>query len=96
MTLGDPGLEREVLGLFDQQVGILLARMSEETPRVAAALAHTMIGSARGVGAWKVAAAAEALERLADKPSPATFNKAMKQLSDAVAETRSAIAGRLT
>jgi HPt (histidine-containing phosphotransfer) domain-containing protein len=95
MTLGDPGLEREVLRLFDQQAGMLLERMTKEAPRIVAALAHTMIGSARGVGAWKVAVAAEAVQRLAGKPGPATLTAAMNRLSTAVAETQSAIAERL-
>ena len=63
--------------------------------RIVAALAHTMTGSARGVGAWKVAAAAEAVQRLADRPGPATLTGAMNKLSAAVAETQSAIAERL-
>jgi HPt (histidine-containing phosphotransfer) domain-containing protein len=95
MTLGDPGLEREVLQLFDQQAGMLLERMTREAPRIVAALAHTLIGSARGVGAWKVAAAAEAVQRLAGTPGPATLTAAMNRLSTAVAETQSAIAERL-
>ena len=95
MTLGDPGLEREVLQLFDQQVRMLLERMTKETPRIVAALAHTMIGSARGVGAWKVAAAAEAVQHLAGKSGPATLTAAMNRLSAAVAETQCVIAERL-
>jgi HPt (histidine-containing phosphotransfer) domain-containing protein len=95
MTLGEHGLEREVLQLFDQQAGMLLERMTSEAPRIVAALAHTMIGSARGVGAWKVAAAAETVQRLASKPGPATLTAAMNRLSGAVAETQSAIAERL-
>jgi hypothetical protein len=95
MTLGDPALEQEVLQLFEQQAGMLLDRMTKEAPRIVAALAHTMIGSARGVGAWKVAAAAEAVQSLAGKPGPATLTAAMNRLSSAVAETQSAIAERL-
>ena len=65
MTFGERKLESEVLDIFDCQAGMLVARMANEPPQVVAALAHTLIGSARGVGAWKVAEAAEALERLA-------------------------------
>ncbi|MEA3023854.1 MAG: hypothetical protein QOK01_2706, partial [Alphaproteobacteria bacterium] len=32
MTLGDHGLEREVLALFDRQVYMLIARMGEVDP----------------------------------------------------------------
>ena len=62
ITLGDRGLEREVLQLFDRQSALLIARMRAATPAGIAPLAHTMKGSARGIGAWRVARAAEALE----------------------------------
>lgn len=62
MTFGDRSLEREVLQLFDRQTTILIARMRSATPAAVAALAHTLNGSARGIGAWRVARAAELLE----------------------------------
>src|ERR1700754_1999927 len=62
-TLGDRSLEREVLQLFDRQSTQLIERMRSAAPDVLAMLAHTMKGSARGIGAWRVARAAEALER---------------------------------
>jgi HPt (histidine-containing phosphotransfer) domain-containing protein len=92
MTLGEAKLEREVLQLFDQQVEMLLDHMTSETPRVTAAFAHTLVGSARGIGAWKLAAAAEAVERIASGPGPTTLTAAMNRLSSAVAETQVAIA----
>jgi HPt (histidine-containing phosphotransfer) domain-containing protein len=95
MTLGERDLEREVLQLFEQQAAMLLHRMTVETPRTVAALAHTMVGSARGIGAWKVADAAAAVQGLADGPGPARLTAAMNRLSAAVAETQSAIAERL-
>jgi HPt (histidine-containing phosphotransfer) domain-containing protein len=61
-TLGDRGLEREVLQLFDRQSTLLIARMRAAGPAGVATLAHTLKGSARGIGAWRVARAAEALE----------------------------------
>jgi HPt (histidine-containing phosphotransfer) domain-containing protein len=63
-TLGDRALEREILDLFATQVRAVLARL--EAAAVADArldLAHTLKGSARAVGAWKVAAEAEACEQ---------------------------------
>jgi len=63
MALGDRKLERDILVLFDRQCDLLLARMREVRPVAVATFAHTLTGSARGVGAWRVAAAAEALER---------------------------------
>jgi HPt (histidine-containing phosphotransfer) domain-containing protein len=62
MTLGDRKLEHEVLELFDRQAELLLARMQEVEPSGVASLAHTLAGSSRSIGAWRVAAAAEALE----------------------------------
>ena len=59
MTLGDRKLEKEVLELFDRQAEQLLARMHAAEPAGLARLAHTLVGSARGIGAWRVAAAAE-------------------------------------
>ena len=61
-TFGDRSLEREVLQLFDRQSSILITRMRTATPAAVAALAHTLKGSARGIGAWRVARAAELLE----------------------------------
>jgi HPt (histidine-containing phosphotransfer) domain-containing protein len=92
MTLGEAKLEREVLQLFDQQAEMLLDHMTSEAPRNIAALAHTLVGSARGIGAWKLAAAAEAVERIAGAPGPTTLTASMNRLSSAVAETQVAIA----
>ncbi|HEY2136219.1 MAG TPA: Hpt domain-containing protein [Xanthobacteraceae bacterium] len=91
MTLGDHGLEREVLALFDQQVDILLARMGEVDPSCVPALAHTLKGSARGIGAWPVARAAEAVEAA----PRAELQPAVAALATAAAEARAAIAALL-
>jgi hypothetical protein len=53
MTFGEKSLAREVLRLFDRQADILSARISQADPEAAAALAHTLKGSARGVGRGK-------------------------------------------
>lgn len=94
MTLGDRTLEREVLGLFDRQAEMLCARMSEADPAVIAASAHTLKGSARGIGAWRVAHTAELLE-LAAAANPAGIGGAVESLRIAVAETRTIIADLL-
>ena len=65
MTGGDRVLEREVLQLFAMQARMLLGRMQDATPAEIGAFAHTLCGSARGIGAWRVAEAAEVLERTA-------------------------------
>jgi HPt (histidine-containing phosphotransfer) domain-containing protein len=71
MTLGDRSLEREVLQLFVRQASVLLGRMDQAEPDAIAALAHTLKGSARGLGAWRVAAAAEAVELAPDMAADA-------------------------
>jgi hypothetical protein len=90
MTLGDRKLELQVLELFDRQAELLLARMQEVEPAGAASLAHTLAGSARGIGAWRVAAAAEALDRAV---ATGHLAPALAQLGVAVEEARLAIAG---
>ncbi len=89
-TLGDRALEREVLQLFDRQSSILIARMRTAAPAAVAALAHTLKGSARGIGAWRVARAAELLE-LASASGKAT-SEALDGLTAASDEARTVIA----
>ena len=92
MSLGERSLEREVLTLFNLQAGILVQRMVGEDAKYVAGLAHTLSGSARGVGAWKVAEAAATVERLASAPKPSMPVSAMNRLSAAVSEAQAAIA----
>jgi HPt (histidine-containing phosphotransfer) domain-containing protein len=88
MTLGDVGLEREVLAMFaGQSAG--LVRALAPLPANAAALAHTLKGSARAVGAVRVAEAAEWLE--AAMRGDADASQALAALDDSVAEARAAI-----
>jgi HPt (histidine-containing phosphotransfer) domain-containing protein len=96
MTLGDRRLEREVLEIFMRQVGITLDRIAAAEPAVAAAAAHTLNGSARGIGAWGVAQAAERLERAAaGQPGTAAMDRAIGELECAANEARAAIDARL-
>jgi HPt (histidine-containing phosphotransfer) domain-containing protein len=93
MTLGEKSLEAEVLALFDRQTDMLLARMEQAPPAAAAAFAHTIKGSARGIGAWRVAEAAEAVERAA--AGSADLTGVIGGLAAAVGEAHSAIADLL-
>jgi HPt (histidine-containing phosphotransfer) domain-containing protein len=93
MTLGERSLEREVLELFDQQATMLIGRMREAAPAVIAATAHTLKGSARGIGAWRVARAAEAVERSACDET--RLKHAVDRLDASVAETKAVIADLL-
>jgi len=95
MTLGDRGLEREVLQLFDRQAGMLIVRMQEAARAGICAAAHTLKGSARGIGAWRVAHAAEAVELAAGSAAERELEAAIARLGAAAAETRALIADLL-
>jgi HPt (histidine-containing phosphotransfer) domain-containing protein len=96
MTLGDRQLERQVLEIFVRQTVIMLERIANAEPAMAAASAHTLIGSARGIGAWRVARAAEWLERAArDNSGAAERDQAVEELKAATIEASAAIAARL-
>jgi HPt (histidine-containing phosphotransfer) domain-containing protein len=96
MTLGDRRLEREVLEIFVRQTVIMLERIAGAEPALAAAAAHTLTGSARGIGAWRVARAAERLERVANgKSATAELDEAVEELNSATIEASAAIAARL-
>src|ERR1043166_4649609 len=72
MTLGDAALERQVLGMFASQSTNLIQKLATR-PAEAGALAHTLKGSARAIGAFRVAECAEALETAIRRgESPAT------------------------
>jgi len=88
MTLGDIGLEHEVLAMFAAQSAKLLDTLMT-LPVDVRALAHTLKGSARAIGAFAVAEAAALLEAvLADRGDP---SEALAELGDAVALARTAI-----
>jgi len=86
MTFADAALQREVLALFERQAAALVARMRGE-PAELGALAHTLTGSARGVGAWQVAQAAEDLQA-ALRQSSETVAPMLERLAERVAEAR--------
>lgn len=94
MTLGDHGLEREVLQLFDRQAGMLMERIAKSEPGIVAAAAHTMKGSARGIGAWRLARAADAVEAAA-LSAPANLPKTVLALAACVDEVKAVIADLL-
>jgi hypothetical protein len=62
MTFADPVIEREVLTLFDRQATSMIVHLGSAEPDALARLAHAVKGSARGIGAWRVARAAAMLE----------------------------------
>jgi len=95
MTLGDRALEREVLEIFARQAALMLRRIAGAEPALAAAAAHTLKGSARGIGAWRVALAAEQLEQAASEPGGEALAAAIAKLEAASVEARAAIGARL-
>jgi HPt (histidine-containing phosphotransfer) domain-containing protein len=90
MTFGDRSLEREVLQLFDRQSELLLERMRASGPAAIATLAHTLKGSAVGIGATRVASAAAEVEAIA-QAKPGESSRAIDELAQAVEEARAAI-----
>lgn len=95
MTLGDRRLEREVLQIFVRQSAVMLERIVDADPPLAKAIAHTFLGSARGIGAWRVAWAAELLERVGSDGSEADLQRAIAALKAACLEASAAIGMRL-
>jgi HPt (histidine-containing phosphotransfer) domain-containing protein len=87
MTLGDAGLEQEVLAMFAGQAARLIDALAGLPPE-AAELAHTLKGSARAIGAFHVADAAEALEAAIKHGEP---SEAMAALTQAIEQARTAI-----
>ncbi len=91
MTFGDRSLEREVLQLFDRQATVLMARIRAGNPAAIASLAHTLKGSAAGIGASAVARSAGAAELAASGPA-AECSLAIDRLAAAIEEARGLIA----
>ena len=88
MTLGEAGIEQDVLRIFSAQSATLVETLVA-MPSNAGALAHTLKGSARAIGAFAVADAAERLETVLAGGSDPTA--ALAGLGEAVAEAREAI-----
>lgn len=92
MTFGDRRLEREVLEIFRRQAAIMLGRIAGGEGAAASAAVHTLKGSARGIGAWRVTRAAERLEQARAETERSA---AIGELTAATVEARAAIDARL-
>ena len=88
MALGDLSLEREVLKMFMVQAQ-RIADALVGCPADAKALAHTLKGSARAIGAFGIAASAAKLEAALEGREEPT--EALASLRDAVADAKAAI-----
>ena len=92
MTLGDAGIEQEVLTMFSVQSARLVQALMS-LPSDASAMAHTLKGSARAIGAFAVADAAAQLEAAIAAGSDSAA--ALARLGAAVADARTMIEGLL-
>lgn len=91
-TLGDRSAEREILELFARQSDLCLKRLrSAETNKAWEDAAHTILGSARGVGAWRVAKCAAAVQNIEPIPPKAGREDALAKLSDRITEAQTFI-----
>lgn len=87
-TLGDAALEREILALFEKQSRTLMTRLAT-LPADGELLAHTLKGSARAIGAFGVAEAAEDVECAFRDGRPQVAS--LRRLEAALAEACDAI-----
>ncbi len=91
-TNGDRALAREVLQLFDRQAEKLLTEIATAAdPRTRSEAAHSLKGAARGVGAFAVADAAEAIGK--GDEDPVAVIGMLARLSARVVEARLALSG---
>lgn len=91
-TLGDRALEHEVLELFLAQLPATIASLSTAcNDRDWFMAAHTLKGSGRAVGAWRIARLAEQAERAAPWKSPAQLQQTLALIEEAAEEARSYI-----
>ncbi|HEY4191723.1 MAG TPA: Hpt domain-containing protein [Mesorhizobium sp.] len=87
-TMGDRELEQEVLALFLQQALSVSARMRKADVGERLMMAHSLKGSARGVGAFAIADCAAAIE---NDPQDALAWKRLDGLVEAVRDFVAAI-----
>jgi HPt (histidine-containing phosphotransfer) domain-containing protein len=91
-TLGDPRLDKEILHLFLAQLPETIAALdtakSERDWKIAA---HTLKGSSRAVGAWRIARLAEDAEGLPFDISREARGETISGLEEAVTDARAYI-----
>ena len=91
-TLGDRALEKEVLELFlgqlPETISSLRRAATEKDWRIAA---HTLKGSGRAVGAWRIARLAEQAERMLGIKSADARIEAVARIEDAAREAQTFI-----
>ena len=91
-TMGDLALEKEVLELFLAQLPQTISALSDAaTDKDWRIAAHTLKGSGRAVGAWRVARLAEHAERLTGVSNRMNCSDAVARIEEAAREARSFI-----
>jgi HPt (histidine-containing phosphotransfer) domain-containing protein len=89
-TLGDRDLECEVLRLFAVQSASMMQRLGALPAEEKRLVAHTLKGSARAIGAWRVASAAATIEEAAEADL-AVLNEAVREANAMIGDlTRAA------
>ncbi len=91
-TLGDPSLEGEMLEAFGLKASMLILRMQQAARSSICAAAQALKGSAPGIGAWRIASAAEAVELAAASGAQPELESAVDRLGVVAEQTRAAIA----
>lgn len=93
-TLGNVALEEEILGLFLEQLPKSIASLrTATTDRDWVVAAHTLKGSSRCVGAWRLARTGEQAERLGGIANRRACLEAVLRIEAAADEARAYIAG---
>lgn len=88
-TLGDAGLEREILDLFFAQLPTTIAALAGAADQKEWKMAaHTLKGSGRAVGAWRIARIAEQAEYSQGLANPAQVGETIRLLEAAAQEAR--------
>ncbi len=92
-TLGDPALEREVLGLFLAQIPLTVESLKfAATDKDWYMAAHALKGSARAVGAWKLSRLAQMAEKFGRAAVNAASAGIITEIEKATAEVESYLA----
>ena len=91
-TLGDRMLEREVLQMFIDQTDLYLTRLqSPQSTKDWREAAHSLKGSARGIGAFRVGMRAAQLEQIAEPLLESSRCAILALLREDLDETKAAI-----
>jgi HPt (histidine-containing phosphotransfer) domain-containing protein len=95
-TLGERELEREVLELFCTQSLIYLERLNEaQSDKDWKDAAHSLKGSARAIGAWRTAEAAERAEALSGEALASSRALSIREVESSLSEAKTYIGSLL-